>query len=330
MRATEFIREADDTVNDNTHPVTKDALARGQQNVRREFSNKTQQADTRSATKVGPLSDISGWFKGILDKNTRARKAGEAEVRKFTNQHMTTFMKQMGRYNKDWPTLTLHVIYQYMRSTMHLSDDDIMHVINNVTGKQLSLQDVQDRAGKNRITSINIRGQDTAEKIIAAGALRQLERHWEKSGGNGAVNYGQTDANTSEPNADQPAAAQQDTAHLIKTGTIKKASDGNEYELDVSPVNTVWLRRDNGFEAPLKIAKELNKDAAMKEFKEFDGNLYDIIESATGGATASGSIASVANPMGAVISRTPNLFGYIPAETKPITKKRKNRRKSAH
>ena len=70
-------------------------------------------------------------------------------------------------------------------------------------------------------------------------------------------------------------------------------------------------------------------NSRIREYQEFDGDLWDLLETATGGATASGSIASVANPMGSVISRTPNLFGYVPYETPPKTKKRRNRRKSA-
>ena len=48
-----------------------------------------------------------------------------------------------------------------------------------------------------------------------------------------------------------------------------------------------------------------------------------INEYASSGSTAAGVVATVANPMGAVISRTPNLFGWIPP--KPEKKKRKRR-----
>ena len=53
----------------------------------------------------------------------------------------------------------------------------------------------------------------------------------------------------------------------------------------------------------------------------------DIVESASGGSTSAGSIASIANPMGA-INRRPSLFGYIPGpeeETKPRKRNRKRR-----
>jgi len=59
----------------------------------------------------------------------------------------------------------------------------------------------------------------------------------------------------------------------------------------------------------------------VKEGDEF----LDIVESASGGATAAGSIASVANPMGN-INRRPSLFGYIPYE-EPKKAKRSRKRK---
>ncbi len=63
----------------------------------------------------------------------------------------------------------------------------------------------------------------------------------------------------------------------------------------------------------------------LKEFAgDRDKKIMGIIESASGGATAAGSIASVANPMGA-INRRPSLFGYIP---QPTETKRKKTRKS--
>ncbi len=109
-----------------------------------------------------------------------------------------------------------------------------------------------------------------------------------------------------------------------------KASDGFEYRLDVSPVNSVWLRTDGSGEAKKRISSELSRRTANKTqpIKEFDGDLLALLETATGGATASGSIASISNPMGGMISRTPNLFGYIPEEPKVKTKKRRIRRKN--
>jgi len=48
-----------------------------------------------------------------------------------------------------------------------------------------------------------------------------------------------------------------------------------------------------------------------------------IAENASGGSTSSGSIASIANPVGNVISRTPNLFGYVPYAVPKKKRKKK-------
>ena len=45
-------------------------------------------------------------------------------------------------------------------------------------------------------------------------------------------------------------------------------------------------------------------------------------EMATGGGTASGAVASVANPFG-IVMRQPSLFGYVPNKPK---KRRKNKK----
>ena len=63
-----------------------------------------------------------------------------------------------------------------------------------------------------------------------------------------------------------------------------------------------------------KIAHHLYVDNKM--VKELvDKVPADVNENATGGGTSAGAIASVANPMGAVIHR-PNLFGYVPLKKK--------------
>lgn len=312
--------------------------------------------DRTQIDEVSQLIGIQNWFKGLYNKDAKskrigdqAKKAGEAEVRQFTNQHMNAFMKQMGRYGKDWPELTMRVVYQYLRAGMRLSDDDIIHVVNRVTGKDLSLRDIQDPDNTVAIASINDKPQVTAEKIIAAGSLRQLERHWETQAGIvEPMKYGQTPPETDSPVPNNPGWVYTGKLKNGKPGVVKSTATQTSAEtpanatanatVDVTPIAA-------GAGEPIKIGDEIIKpnnpnyktiaaaikaaEANANTLKEFDGNLYDIIESATGGATASGSIASVASPMGSVISRTPNLFGYIPAETKPTTKKRKNRRKSA-
>jgi hypothetical protein len=47
----------------------------------------------------------------------------------------------------------------------------------------------------------------------------------------------------------------------------------------------------------------------------------EIAENASAGGTSAGGIASVANPVGPTISRTPNLFGYVPVKRKKTKKK---------
>lgn len=52
-----------------------------------------------------------------------------------------------------------------------------------------------------------------------------------------------------------------------------------------------------------------------------------IIETASGGSTGAGSIASIASPTGALIRRmptTPNLFGYVAPQPRKTKKKRKS------
>jgi len=64
----------------------------------------------------------------------------------------------------------------------------------------------------------------------------------------------------------------------------------------------------------------------IRDLVKKNGEFPDITESASGGATSAGSIASVANPMGN-INRRPSLFGYIPYEEPKVPKKTKRSRK---
>ena len=54
-------------------------------------------------------------------------------------------------------------------------------------------------------------------------------------------------------------------------------------------------------------------------------NNSNISENATGGSTGAASVASVAQPFGHVMSRQPNLFGYMA----PLRKKKKPAAKSS-
>ncbi len=66
--------------------------------------------------------------------------------------------------------------------------------------------------------------------------------------------------------------------------------------------------------------KLVNRSEFMRKHDTADEQLN---EYASGGASAAGSVASVANPFGFTISRTPNLFGYIPEQPKKKKAKRK-------
>jgi hypothetical protein len=148
-----------------------------------EFLNEDQTLD-----EVASLKSIAGWFgnqlKSVFDKNVKARKVGEKEIRNFTNEHMRAFMKLMGRYRADWPTLPMRVIYQYLHTTMLLNDNEIVNIVNNVREesgeKALTLKDIQDVNRKNRVSMNPNNSQIIAEKILADAAIRQLENHWAK------------------------------------------------------------------------------------------------------------------------------------------------------
>ncbi len=126
-----------------------------------------------------------------------ARKMGEGEIQKFTNQHLKAFMQMMGRYKVDWPTVTMYVTYQYLRLIMKLNDQDILDVINSTVRdpkikakKILTIQQIKDQDKDTLLSSFSSTGgvqaktnQLIAQMIIAAGAMRQIERHWERQAG---------------------------------------------------------------------------------------------------------------------------------------------------
>jgi len=63
----------------------------------------------------------------------------------------------------------------------------------------------------------------------------------------------------------------------------------------------------------------------IRDIAKPDDKFLDIIESASGGSTSAGSVASVANPIGN-INRRPSLFGYIPYDEPKKQKKSRKRR----
>jgi hypothetical protein len=58
-----------------------------------------------------------------------------------------------------------------------------------------------------------------------------------------------------------------------------------------------------------------------------DDKFLDLVETASGGASSAGSVASVAMPLGN-IQRRLSLFGYIPEEEPKPTKRVSKRRKA--
>lgn len=65
----------------------------------------------------------------------------------------------------------------------------------------------------------------------------------------------------------------------------------------------------------------------LNEFAVKDTKLEGILETASGGSTSAGAIASVSSPVGGIHRRmptTPNLFGYV----EPAAKSKKKRKKA--
>lgn len=146
---------------------------------------------------AGGLVSIANWF-GQKYHNvlkTGSVKLGQGEVQRFTNKHMRTFMQMMGRYQQNWDTVTMRTIYQYMRLVMKLTESEIVKVVNGlmvdptVRGKKLSLAQIQDAKNSLVIGDLSAKAttpvgaQVVVEKLIAAGAMRQLENHWETQAG---------------------------------------------------------------------------------------------------------------------------------------------------
>lgn len=148
---------------------------------------------------IKALANMANWFSQKYHDAIAAgaQKMGQGEVQKFTNQHLRSFMRMMGRYRADWPTVSMYVIYQYLRLIMKLNDNDIMDVVNSTmkdpkvkTKKPLTLQQVKDQNKNTLPSSFSQTGGDPAttnqliaQMIIAAGAVRQMERHWERQSG---------------------------------------------------------------------------------------------------------------------------------------------------
>lgn len=187
---------------------------------------------------IGPLISIANWFANKYQKTLSmgATKLGAGKIQGFTNQHFRTFMKFMGMNRVDWPTLTLYVVYRYMRLVMKLPDRDIMTVLNSVMkdptvmGKKFtSVEQIRDPGKDTLVSSLSNAGGDLkklgqviGEKMIAAGAMQQVQNHWDKQAGIREPEQGPTDTGRSE----KAAAADPDsgtTTPMPDTDKIKAA-----------------------------------------------------------------------------------------------------------
>lgn len=178
-------------------------------------------SEKQKLDEIKPLISIANWFaKKYHDVlATGAQKLGAGKIQNFTNQHFRVFMKFMGMNRVDWPTLTLYVVYRYMKLSMKLNDRDIMDALNSVMidptvrGKKFTSVDQIRDPNKNTLVSSlsraggdpNKLGQIVGEKMIAAGAMQQVQNHWDSQAGiNPAKEPDQTDTTTP---AQQPPTA---------------------------------------------------------------------------------------------------------------------------
>jgi hypothetical protein len=122
----------------------------------------------------------------------------------------------------------MYVVYQHMRLVMKLSDADIVRTVSSVlkdpssgvkpTAKRFGLAQIQDQKKNTTLSSLVASndpaaaaklGQTLAEKLITAGAMTTLEKHWEKQAGVRPVDQdGQRAATTAATTAATPRAAQ--------------------------------------------------------------------------------------------------------------------------
>lgn len=188
---------------------------------------------------IGPLVSIANWFgKKYHDAIANSSKrVGEGEIQKFVNKHLRTFMQLMGRYQVDWPTVTMYVVYQYMRLIMKLSDTDIVEVVNEVLldptvrGKKLNLQQIQDKTKTLIVSDIgtSMQGQNkaqvTTEKMITAAAIKQMERHWEAQAKVGQPQAAGAASRSTRATAQQPARTRATTAATTATQSQLTAID---------------------------------------------------------------------------------------------------------
>lgn len=138
---------------------------------------------------------------------------------------------------------------------------------------------------------------------------------------------GKLDTNLTEVRQEVGSAAEK---VLAKTGTITPA----EQQKHIEKFKQLQAKAQELAARPDaqtgKYAKELNNLEIQKTRVASAGNLNafgkPMLETASSGSMASGSFASVANPM-LDIQRRPSLFGYVPSKTKRKSTKSKSHHK---
>lgn len=201
------------------------------------------QEQQRQLDEIAALMNMANWFSqkyhDVISKGSQ--KLGQGEVQKFTNKHLRVFMQMMGRYQVDWPTVTMYVLYQYLRLVMKLADQDVLDVVNTTmrdpkikTKKILTIQQVKDQNKDTLPSSFSTTGGDPAktnqliaQMIIAGAAMRQLERHWERQAGVSA-----------EPANDHAATRRPNTRPNTQSGTAAGSQQPQQTTPPLNVINT--------------------------------------------------------------------------------------------
>lgn len=192
---------------------------------------------------IKALMNMANWFSQKYHDiiSSGAQRLGQGEIQKFTNQHLRAFMQMMGRYKVDWPNVTMYVIYQYLRLIMKLDDQDIVDVVNTVAKdpkvrykKIVTIKQIKDQDRNILPSSFSTIAGDpvktnqlVAQMIIAAGAVRQMERHWEHQAGAApaaARNYSTSGSRSSAP----PPASQPPPGTQQASSAPSPAPQGNQ------------------------------------------------------------------------------------------------------
>ncbi len=179
---------------------------------------------------IAALMNMANWFAQKYHNviSAGSQKLGQGEVQKFTNKHLRVFMQMMGRYGVDWPTVTMYVVYQYLRLVMKLDDQNILDVVNTTVRdpkikakKILTILQIKDQDKDTLLSSFSNTGGDPgktnqliAQMIIAAGAMRQLELHWERQANVPAASV-KSYATTNNTSTAQPSAGQQPAQNTL-------------------------------------------------------------------------------------------------------------------